>query len=338
MFTSLVGRVCAGEDLSLDEMRAAIGRIMQGECSEGEIATLLTALAHKGETVDELAGAAAAMREHMTPIRSRRTGILDTCGTGGVGSSLFNVSTAAAIVAAAAGVPVAKHGNRSVTSRSGSADVLEKLGVNVDASPAVVERSLDEIGLCFCFARTMHPAMRHVAAVRKKLGIRTIFNLLGPLSNPAGAECQLLGTGLAALREKLAQALLRLGAKRAVLVTGEDGLGEVTLSGKTFVTVAENGALRELTWTPADFGLEAKSMAALAVAGPDASAAIIRDVLTGARGAARETVVLNAAAALWSAGKDDSPVACANLASEAIDGGSARQLLSRLAELSYERH
>jgi anthranilate phosphoribosyltransferase len=336
MFPALLGRLSAGENLSFDEMRAAIGRIMEGGCTEGEIATLLTALAAKGETVDELAGAAAAMREHMTPIRTSRTGILDTCGTGGVGSSLLNVSTAAAIVAAAAGVPVAKHGNRSVTSVTGSADVLEKLGVNIEAPAATVERCLDEVGLCFCFARTMHPAMRHVAPVRQKLGIRTIFNLLGPLSNPAGASFQLLGTGMAELREKLAQALLLLGIERAVLVTGEDGLGEVTLSGKTFITVAEDGALREATWWPDDFGLAPHSLTDLQVQSAAESAERIRSVLGGERGAARDMIVLNAAAALWSAGKDTSPANCARLAAEAIDSGAARGLLSRLAQLSQQ--
>jgi anthranilate phosphoribosyltransferase len=270
----------------------------------------------------------------MTPIRSQRTGILDTCGTGGVGSSLLNVSTAAAIVAAAAGVPVAKHGNRSVTSVTGSADVLEKLGVNIEAPVAVVERCLDEVGLCFCFARTMHPAMRYVAPVRKKLGIRTIFNLLGPLSNPASAAYQLLGTGMAELREKLAQALLRLDVERAVLVTGEEGLGEVTLGGETFVTIADRDGVREQTWTPHDFGLTRQSMESLVVASSGQSADLIHRVLQGERGAARDMIVLNAAAALWAAGKDPSPATCAQLAAEAIDSGAARQTLESLARVS----
>jgi anthranilate phosphoribosyltransferase len=334
MITSLAGRASAGENLSLDEMRAAIGAMMQGTCTEGEIASLLTALAHKGETVDEIAGAAAAMREHMTPIRSQRRNILDTCGTGGTGSKLFNVSTAAAIVAAAAGVPVAKHGNRSVTSKTGSADVLEKLGVKIDAAPAVIERCLNEIGLCFCFARSMHPAMRHVAPVRAKLGMRTIFNLLGPLSNPAGAEFQLLGTGNDELRRKLAQVMLLLGTRRAVLVTGEDRLGEVTLAGKTFLTIAENGAVRELTWTPADFGLKTQPLNSLEVANADESAAIIREVFAGKIGPARDLVVLNAAAALWAARKDASTANCARLAADAIDSGAAQQALAELVKVS----
>ena len=334
MITHILGRVSGGEDLSLDDMRLAISHIMSGECPEGEIATLLTALAHKGETVEEIAGAAAAMRAHMTPVRSSRTGILDTCGTGGGGSQLFNVSTSAAIVASAAGVPVAKHGNRSVTSNTGSADVLEQLGVNIDASADVVTKCLDEIGLCFCFARTMHPAMRHVAPVRAKLGIRTIFNLLGPLSNPAGAEFQLLGTGMRDVRMKLARALLMLDTERAVLITGEGGLGEVTPAGDTAVTIAEDGELHETTWTPEDFGVPSQALEALEVEDAAASAAVIRDVLAGQPGPAREMVVLNAAAALWTARRDASPERCAELAAAAIDSGAAKEQLERLVEVS----
>ena len=259
---------------------------------------------------------------------------MDTCGTGGGGSQLFNVSTSAAIVAAAAGVPVAKHGNRSVTSKTGSADVLEQLGVNIEASADVVARCLDEVGLCFCFARTMHPAMRHVAPVRAKLGMRTIFNLLGPLSNPAGASFQLLGTGIEGVREKLAHALLLLEIERAVLITGEGGLGEVSPVGDTAVTIAEDGELSESTWTPEDFGLASQPLDALEVEDAAQSAAIIRDVLAGQAGPAREMVILNAAAALWTARKDDSPTRCAELAAEAIDSGAAKEKLAKLAEVS----
>ncbi|MGI9428498.1 MAG: anthranilate phosphoribosyltransferase, partial [Bythopirellula sp.] len=196
----ILGRVSAGEDLSREEMATAISQVMTGQWSEQQIGLLLTALAAKGETVAEVAGAAWAMRENMTPIRSRHEKLLDTCGTGGGGSTTFNISTSAALVIAAVGVPLAKHGNRSVTSKSGSADVLAELGVNIQAEVPQVERCLDDLGICFCFAPLMHPAMKHVAAVRKQLGIRTIFNLLGPLANPAGAAYQLLGVGLPELR------------------------------------------------------------------------------------------------------------------------------------------
>ena len=215
MLTRSLGKLAAGQDLSLEEMSAAIGTLMDGQASEQEIGLFLTALAAKGETVDEVAGAAAAMRGRVTPIRSERTSLIDTCGTGGDQAGLFNVSTAAAIVTAAAGAPVAKHGNRRVTSRTGSADALRELGVNIEADVPTVEACLDELGLCFCFAPLLHSAMKHVAPVRQKLGIPTVFNLLGPLTNPAGAPFQLVGVAREDRRLLLASALVRLGARRA---------------------------------------------------------------------------------------------------------------------------
>jgi anthranilate phosphoribosyltransferase len=316
-------------------MSAAIDSIMRGEWSDDEIGLLLTALAAKGETVDEVAGAAMAMRRHMTPIRSRHAEVLDTCGTGGGGSKMFNVSTTAAIVAAAAGVPVAKHGNRSITSRSGSADVLAELGVNINASVAQVEACLNELGICFCFAPLMHPSMKHVAAVRKRLGIRTIFNILGPLVNPAGACYQLLGAGRPELRPLLAGAMARLGTKRTLVVSGQDGLGDVTLTGITNVTEVTAAGTREFTWQPEDFGLERRSLDSLSVDGPQASAAVIRGVLAGQRGPARDTVILNAAAGLTAAGLTTEPKSAAIVAAAAIDTGAAETLLKRLAEESH---
>src|SRR4051794_32390590 len=272
---TLLGRVAGGGSLSFEEMAAAIDAIMRGEWTDDEIGLLLTALAAKGETVDEIAGAAAAMRGHMTPIRSRHAEVLDTCGTGGGHSCMFNISTTAAIVAAAAGVAVAKHGNRSITSRSGSADVLAELGVNIDASLEQIEACLDELGLCFCFAPLMHPSMKHVAAVRKQLGIRTIFNILGPLVNPAGASYQVLGAGRPELRPLLAGAIKRLGTERTYVVCGEDCLGDVTLAGVTHVTEVAGGNVREFTWTPEDFGIERRSLDGLTIDSPAASAALI---------------------------------------------------------------
>src|SRR6185295_16483467 len=268
---SLLGHVAGGGNLSFEEMAAAFDAIMSGQWSDDQIGLLLTALTAKGETVDEIAGAADAMRRHMTPIRSRHAEVLDTCGTGGGDSRMFNVSTTAAIVAAAAGVPVAKHGNRSITSRSGSADVLTELGVNIQASTAQVTACLDELGLCFCFAPVAHPAMKHVAAVRKKLGIRTIFNILGPLVNPAGACYQLLGAGRPELRPLLAGALERLGTKRSFVVSGEDGLGDVTLAGSTNVTEVAGGQRREFTWRPEDFAIARQSLDGLQIETPAAS-------------------------------------------------------------------
>jgi anthranilate phosphoribosyltransferase len=351
---NLLGRVAGGGHLSLEEMSAAIDAIMRGEWSDDEIGLLLTALAAKGETVDEVAGAAMAMRRHMAHIRSRHPEVLDTCGTGGGGSKMFNVSTTAAIVAAAAGVPVAKHGNRSITSCSGSADVLTELGVNINATVAQVEACLDELGLCFCFAPLMHPSMKHVAAVRKRLGIRTIFNVLGPLVNPAGACYQLLGAGRPELRPLLAGAMAKLGTKRTLVVSGEDGLGDVTLAGVTQVTeVTANLPLplgegrvawdspwrgegaREFTWTPEDFGLSRASLDSLSVDGPPASAAIIRGVLRGELGPARDIVVLNAAAGLIASGKTNGTRDAAMQAAAAIDNGTAKELLTRLVEKSH---
>lgn len=344
---AILGQAAAGEDLSLDQMSSALDAIMRGEWSEDQTALLLTALAAKGESVDELAGAALTMRRHMTPIRSRHRDLLDTCGTGGGGSTLFNVSTTAALVSAAAGVPVAKHGNRSITSRSGSADVLAELGVNINASVAQVEACLDELGICFCFAPLMHPSMKHVAAVRKRLGIRTIFNLLGPLVNPAGANYQLLGAGRPELRPLLAGAMTRLGTRRTLVVSGEDGLGDVTLAGRTFVSEVTSageasteeggslGRIREFVWQPEDFGIHRASLDALSVDGPAASAAIIRDILAGRQGSARDLVVLNASAALIVAGRADQPETAAEMAAAAIDRGDAQMLLQRLAARSH---
>lgn len=334
MIQAVLGRLSAGENLSQEEMATAVDGIMRGQWQEPEIALLLTGLRHKGETVAEIAGAASAMRRHMTPIRTHRTGVIDTCGTGGDGSGTFNISTAAAIVTAAAGVPVAKHGNRRITSRTGSADVLKELGVNIEATVERVERCLDELGLCFCFAPLLHGAMKQVAEVRRKLGLPTIFNLLGPLSNPASASFQLLGVGRPELRPLLAQALALLGAPRALVVCGEDGLDEVTLNGPTRVTETANGLTRDFTWTSADFGIESQSLDRLQVDGPVQSAAVIRGILAGERGPARDIVILNSAAALWTARFSTAPEDCARIAADAIDSGAARDLLTRLAELS----
>jgi anthranilate phosphoribosyltransferase len=336
MITSTLGRLAAGENLSQQEMTAATDAVMEGNVSDEQIALLLTALRAKGETVQEIAGAAASMRKHMTLIPSRHPVLIDTCGTGGTGSKLFNISTTAAIVTAAAGVPVAKHGNRAVTSRTGSADVLAALGVNVMADVPCVTRCLDELGICFCFAPLVHPSMKRVADVRKRLGVPTIFNLLGPLTNPAGAPFQLLGVGRGELRNTMAQSLALLGTKRAAVVSGAGGLGEATISGTTFVTEVDGtGKLREATWTPADFGLAAAaSLDSLVVENAAQSAAIILEILRGEPGAARDIVLANAAAALWVAGHAANLREAAAQAARAIDSGAANTLLARLIELT----
>ncbi|MFV1964033.1 MAG: anthranilate phosphoribosyltransferase [Pirellulaceae bacterium] len=327
-------RVEAGEPLSMQEMADVVDVIMQGKWSDDEIAQFLTALRRKGETVAEIAGAARALRKHMTPVRAKRTGVVDTCGTGGDGSGTFNISTAAALVTAAAGVPVAKHGNRSITSRTGSADVLAALGVHIEAPVATVERCLEELGICFCFAPQLHPSMKHVAKARMQLGVPTIFNMIGPLCNPASAPFQLLGVGKPHLRPLLSSALGMLGSQRAVVVTGEDGLDEVTLSGVTRVTEVQGENVRHFTWQPDDFGRSVADKTSMLVDGPSTSAQMIRDILAGKTGPARDIVVINAAAAIWTTDTTRSPRHCAEKAATAIDQGAAQDLLARLVEVS----
>lgn len=333
-FPDWIAQLRGGQDLAEDQAAAAVDQMMSGSVPAETIAEFLVALHEKGEAIAEIAGAAAAMRRHMTPVRTRHTQFVDTCGTGGDGSGTFNISTAAAILTAAAGLPVAKHGNRKITSLSGSADVLAHLGVNIEAPVEVVERCLDEIGVGFCFAPMLHPAMKHVAPVRRSLSHPTVFNLLGPLSNPANAPFQLLGVGKPPLRPVLAGALHRLGIRRAAVVTGEDGLDEVTLAGKTLVALVTPTGVEETEWQPSDFGIEAASLDELAAAGPAESAAIIRRVVAGESGPARDITVLNSAAALWVAGVEDRLDAAAGRVHAAIDSGRAQAVLDRLAELT----
>jgi len=332
---STIERVEGGENLSEREMHAAIFAMMSGDWQADQIGRLLRALAEKGETIDEVAGAARALREHMSPIVTRLSGVLDTCGTGGSGAGLFNVSTAAALVAAAAGAPVAKHGNRAMSSKTGSADVLELLGVNIQAGPETIGRCLDELGIGFCFAQQLHPAMKHVGPVRRQLGIRTIFNILGPLANPAGAPRQLLGAGRPELRPLLAGALRRLGTERALVVHGEDGIDELSLSAPTRVTEVVGQQVREFTWRPADFELPESPRESLLAENPQQSAEMILAVFSGQPGPPRDMVVLNAAAALFTADRADSPAECARLAAAAIDDGSASRGLAQLVEGSH---
>lgn len=330
MLIEMIGRVSGGEDLTMNEMSEAIHHIMNGGCDEETIGLLLMALKAKGETIDEVAGAADAMRRHMTKIASNHQELLDTCGTGGSGRGTFNISTASAIVTAAAGVPVAKHGNRAMSSSTGSADVLAELGVNIEADIATVERCLDRLGICFCFAPLMHGAMKHVAPVRKKLGVRTIFNLLGPLCNPAGACYQLLGVGIPEIRPLMSGALQRLGTKRALVVSGTDGMDEVSLGGTTNVTEVDANGTTEFQWNPETFGLETAGTETMLAKTPAESAKMIRDILAGKPGPPRDVVVLNAAAALWLAGHENDPRKAATKAGNAIDDGTAKDLLDRL--------
>ncbi|WP_417749244.1 anthranilate phosphoribosyltransferase [Rosistilla oblonga] len=326
--------VQAGNDLAADDVQALIGTMLQGEAEDEAIGELLLALRAKGEVVSELVGAARAMRKHMTPVASAGGILLDTCGTGGDGSGTFNISTAAAIVTAAAGIPVAKHGNRAITSKSGSADVLSALGVNIDTDRDVVERCLAEVGICFCFAPRLHPAMRHVGAIRRQLGVPTLFNLLGPLCNPAAASHQVLGTGKPSTQRQLAEALHQLGTEHAAVVRGLDGLDEVTLDGPTSVIEVTSAGCREIEWTPASFGLSPSGPETMQADGPDESAAIIRQVLGGQPGPARDIVVANAAASIWLCNPEGGLIAAAEQAAAAIDTGQAQRTLEALSAMT----
>ena len=330
MIDQAIQQVCDGSDLSLEQMTAVIDVTMQGKCSDEQIASLLIGLHGKGETVDELAGAAAAMRKHMKPIASHHPTAIDTCGTGGSGANTFNISTAGALVAAAAGATVAKHGNRKSTSKSGSADVLAELGVNIECSLDIVAKCLDELQLCFCFAPLFHPSVRHVMNVRRSLPHPTIFNLLGPLCNPAGTQYQLLGAGRGETRQMLAQSLARLGTKRSAVIHGRDGLGEVSCGEATDVSTVEGGQVTESVWNPADFGIQPSSTEGLKVETAAQSAAIIQDVLNGKPGAARDITVINAAGALWVSEVELDLKRAADRCAEAIDSGKAADLLERL--------
>jgi anthranilate phosphoribosyltransferase len=321
-------------DLAEAQMRGLMGELVSGACGEAEIAAVLVALRMKGETAEEIAAAAAVLREHMVRLDTGRDDVLDTCGTGGDGTGTFNISTATALVVAAAGVPVVKHGNRAVSSRSGSADVLAALGVKVEGDAAFARRCLDGAGLAFCFAPHFHPALRHVAAVRRRLGARTLFNYLGPLANPARATYQLLGVGRADLLDRLAGALARLGARRALLVCGADGLDEVSLSGPTHVREVRGSCIEAREWTDRDFGLAPCSLAELRADGPEESAAVIRAVLDGVDGPAARLVLANAAAALLAAERVRTLPEGVDRAAEAIRNDGGRQVLARLIECS----
>lgn len=311
--------------------------LLSGSAEQAAIKACLVALSDKGETVDELVGAAQALRDSMLPVRSQRRPLLDTCGTGGDGAKTFNISTAAAIAIAACGVAVAKHGNRKITSSTGSADVLAELGINLEASPSIVEACLNRLGICFCFAPHFHPAMRHVGPARREIPKPTIFNRLGPLANPAGADRQVLGVGADHLQRPMAEALQRLGSLRSLVVRGEDGVDELSLTTSTRVLEVTPNSIVEHRWSPEDFGLQRASRDQLFADDPAASANCIRNVLDGQAGACRDVVVLNAAAGLWVAGVHDDLRECASRVQQAIDAGHAKRLASELGKATHQR-
>jgi len=342
---ALLDRMRRGIHAGRNETRLLVDHVLDGTVDLEAFGRWLVALADAGESAEEIAGVATSLRGKMLSVSSQHAVIADTCGTGGDGSGSFNISTAAAIVVAAAGMPIAKHGNRAVSSRTGSADVLEQLGVRIDAAPATVTSCLNQLGLCFCLAPIYHPAMARVGPLRNSLGRSTVFNLVGPLCNPAGATVQVIGVGRESAREPMARAAMLLGASRVLVVSGaceESGsrsIDEVSLFGSTDVVDVSATATRRLRWTPEDFGIAtqpASRMAELTVAGPAESAAAIREVLAGSRGPRRDIVVLNAAALLWAAGKSADLPGARLLAETAIDSGEAAGKLECLAHLTHE--
>jgi anthranilate phosphoribosyltransferase len=334
VFAAALELLTRGLDLGGERMGELMQAIFRGECTEAELGGLLIALRMKGETAEELAAAAAVLREHSVPLKVERDDVLDTCGTGGDGTCTFNISTATALVAAGAGVPVVKHGNRAISSQSGSADVLAVLGVQADPDPAQAQRCLARAGMAFCLAPHYHPSLRHVGVVRRQLGVRTLFNCLGPLANPANAPYQLLGVGQLELLDRLAGALALLGTRHAFLVCGHDGLDEVSLSAPTHVREVRGHEVTAHEWAPADFGLAPCRLEELRVSGPAESAAVIRAVLDGEEGPARRVVLANAAAALLAAERVRSIREGVDRAAEAVDSGRAARVLAELATLS----
>jgi len=337
MIRDAIRKVAEREDLTEAEAVAVMTEIMDGEATPAQIAGLITALRMKGETVDEVTGFARVMREKSIKIPTSRepTALIDTCGTGGDHLGTFNVSTTAAFVVAGASVPVAKHGNRAMSSKCGSADVLEALGVAITLSPESVGRCVDEVGIGFMFAPAHHPSMKHAVVPRKEIGIRTVFNILGPLTNPAGAKRQIIGVSEAHLVELLAGALLRLGSEHAIVAHGLDGIDELSTVGRTKIAELRDGKLDTYEISPEDVGLKKAAVADLAQGeDPAESARITEEVLSGKPGPRRDIVVLNAGAALKVAGKAASLVEGIALACDSIDSGAAAKALDGLRKLS----
>ncbi len=335
-FPVLIEKLRQRVDLTVDEAAGAMDTIMDGQAQPSQIAGLLVGLAMKGERPDEIVGLARTMRARATKLSRSFAPVFDTCGTGGDNADTFNVSTVAALVLAACGVRVAKHGNRSASSRCGSADLFEALGVNVAATPSIVERCLDQAGIAFLFAQVFHPSMRHAAPTRKELGVRTAFNLLGPLTNPAGAARQLVGVPRPELTELVARSLQQLGADRAWVVHGADGLDEISTTGYTKVSECRGGAVNTFYLHPADVGLPKANPAALRGGDAVENARIAKEVLSGTPGPAREIVLLNAGASLLIAGRVATIPEGIATAAEAIDTGRASRVLESLVALSQE--
>src|SRR5262245_47371319 len=336
MFTALLEKLMRHEDLTTEEAADAMREVMEGRATPASLGALLSALVMKGERPAEVVGFARTMRDHAVKLAAPAGDVFDTCGTGGDRSGTFNISSAAALVVAACGVKVAKHGNRSVSSRCGSADVFEQLGVNISAPAPVVERSLHDANLAFFFAPTFHPSMQHAAQTRRELGIRTAFNLLGPLTNPAGARRQIVGVPRPELADLVARALLMLGADRAWVVHGVDGIDEISTTGYTRVLECRDGTVNTFYLHPAEFGIPKASPVDLQGGDAAQNASIVQDVLDGRRGAARDVVVLNAGAALFVAGAASSVRDGIGMAAAAVDRGAAKTTLESMVRSSRE--
>src|SRR5262245_34453854 len=336
MLTPLIEKLVRHEDLTMDEATAAMREVMEGRVPSAALAALLSALRMKGERPVELVGFARAMREHSVKISRPEGEVCDTCGTGGDRAGTFNISSAAAIVVAACGAKVAKHGNRSVSSRCGSADVFEQLGVNLAASPAVVERALHTGNIAFFFAPTFHPSMKHAGPTRREMGVRTAFNLLGPLTNPAGATRQVVGVPRADLTDLLARSLRLLGSTRAWVVHGADGIDEISTTGHTKVSECRDGSVHTFYIHPSEFGIRKATLTELLGGDAAENAAIVRRVLEGHAGAPRDAVVLNAGAALFVANRVESVREGINVATTAIDSGAALATLETMVRASQE--
>lgn len=335
MIKEAILKVFRKENLSYQEAEEVMNEIMEGKATAVQMSSYLTALSMKGETVDEITASAAAMRSHCVRLLHEMD-VLEIVGTGGDGSNSFNISTTSALVISAAGVPVAKHGNRAASSKCGAADVLEALGVNIGVQPEVSTALLEQIGICFLFAQNYHIAMKYVAPVRKELGIRTIFNILGPLANPAGANMELMGVYDEALVEPLAQVLANLGVKRAMVVYGTDGLDEISMSAPTKVCEVRDGSFTSYMLTPEEFGFARCGKEELAGGTPAENAEITREILSGAAGAKRDAVLLNSGAAIYLAGKAASIRDGVQMAKEMIDSGKALEQLEVFARISNQ--
>ncbi len=333
MIREAIGALVSGNSLTVEEAASVMEEIMGGEVTPAQFGAFVTALRLKGETVDEITGLAKTMRAKAIPVTIAEP-VVDTCGTGGDGSHTFNISTAAAFVAAGAGLKVAKHGNRAMSSQCGSADVLEALGVKIDLNAEQVQRCLQEVGIGFMFAPIFHPAMKHASAPRREIGIRTVFNIIGPLTNPAGAKAQVLGVADESLVEKLALVLQSLGCHHALVVHGEDGLDEITVTGKTQVCELKDGRIKSYSISPEDFGLSRASLDNLKGGTIDENAALLRRILADAPGPRRDVVLMNTAAALVVGDRVETLRQGAALAKEVIDGGHALAKLEQLIEFS----